>query len=331
MEKSGPIPGNQVQIPPYKTYGRFLRDAFGCRVYKVSVDGGFSCPNRDGTISFGGCIYCNNDSFRPKSADRLKSVAQQVHEGIEYLRKRYAAEKFIVYFQPFTNTHAPLEVLVPLYEAALEHPDVIGISLGTRPDCMDDAKLQWLEKLAAHRFVTVEYGLQSVYDSTLSRINRGHTFQCWLDAMERTRDRGIWLGTHLILGFPWETRDAMLRMAQVLSCQGLSFLKLHHFHIVRDTEIARMHAERPFALLKLEEYADLVVDFVARLSPDICIERLFGTAPESQLIGPLWGKSPAEIRYFIDGRFADRDVSQGQIAVSLADAKLPNCGLPTDA
>lgn len=330
MKKIGSISGSQARITPYKSYGRFLRDAFGCRVYKVSVDGGFSCPNRDGTISFGGCIYCNNDAFRPKSADRLKSVAQQVCEGIEYLQKRYAAEKFIVYFQPFTNTHAPLEVLVPLYEAALEHPDVLGISLGTRPDCMDDAKLQWLEKLAAHRFVTVEYGLQSIHDSTLSRINRGHTFQCWLDAMDRTRDRGIWIGTHLILGFPWETRDAMLRMAQVISSQGLNFLKLHHFHVVRDTEIARMHAERPFDLLTLEDYADLVVDFVGRLSPGIFIERLFGTAPAAQLIGPLWGKRPAEIRHFIDRRFADRNVSQGQIAVSLADAELPTRELSTD-
>jgi len=162
--------------------------------------------------------------------------------------------------------------------------------------------------------VTVEYGLQSVYDSTLSRINRGHTFQCWLDAMRRTRDRGIWLGTHLILGFPWESRDEMLREAGILSNQGLNFLKLHHFHIVRNTELARMHSERPFPLLPLEDYADLVVDFVARLNPEICLERLFGTAPEAQLIGPLWGKSPAELRHFIDRRFADRNVRQGMLS-----------------
>jgi uncharacterized protein len=314
MTKSGSESKNQESGAPYRSYGRFLRDTFGCRVYKVSVDAGLTCPNRDGTVAVGGCIYCNNDSFRPKSADRRKSVSEQVREGIDYLRKRYAAEKFIAYFQPYTNTHAPLDVLVPLYEAALDHPDVVGISLGTRPDCIDEDKLHWLETLATQRFVTVEYGLQSICDSTLARINRGHTFQCWLDAMQCTRNRGIWLGTHLILGFPWETREEMLYMAGALSGKGLNFLKLHHFHVVRDTKLAGMHAEKPFLLPTLEEYADLVVDFVERLSPDIFLERLFGTAPESQLIGPLWGKSPSEIRHVIDRRFADRNVRQGALA-----------------
>ena len=296
----------------YNSYGRFLREKFGSRVYKVSVDGGFTCPNRDGTVGVGGCTYCNNESFRPRSASRLKSIANQVTEGIEFLRKRYAAVKFIVYFQPFTNTHAPLEILIPLYEAAMDHPDVIGISLGTRPDCMDEAKLAWLEKLASTRFVTLEYGLQSIYDSTLVRINRGHDFQCWADAMNRTRGRGIWLGTHLILGFPWETREEMLRMADVLSDTGLDFLKLHHLHVVRDTEMARLYRENPFRLLELEEYADLVVDFVERLNPAILIERLSGSAPAEQLIGPVWGKSAAEIRRFIEQRFLQRNTWQGK-------------------
>jgi uncharacterized protein len=300
----------------YNSYGRFLRKKFGCRVYKVSVDGGFSCPNRDGTVAVGGCIYCNNDSFRPRSANRLKSIADQVAEGIAYLRKRYDAQKFIVYFQPFTNTHAPLDVLIPLYEAAMDHPDVIGLSLGTRPDCVDESKLAWLEKIAASRFVTLEYGLQSVYDSTLVRINRGHSSQCWLDAMNRTRDRGIWLGTHLILGFPWETREQMLHAADVLSNTGLNFLKLHHLHIVRETGMSRIYQEEPFPLLELEDYADLVVDFIERLNPDIFIERLFGSAPEHQLIGPLWRKTAAEIRYFIEQRFVERNAWQGKAVVS---------------
>ncbi len=313
MNKSEAEPQIREPGAAYNSYGRFLRDTFGCRVYKVSVDAGFTCPNRDGTVAVGGCTYCNNDSFRPKSADRLKSISQQVSEGIGYLRTRYSAEKFIVYFQPYSNTHAPLEVLIPLYEAALDQPDVIGLSLGTRPDCMDDAKLEWLEKLASRYFVTVEYGLQSIYDSTLARINRGHTFQCWLDAMRNTRDRGIRLGTHLILGFPWETRDEILHMADVLAGKGLDFLKLHHFHIVRNTEMARLYEERPFPLLPLEDYAELVVNFVGRLSPEIRIERLFGAAPASQLIGPLWGKSPAEIRHCIDRRFVDKNIWQGKI------------------
>jgi radical SAM protein (TIGR01212 family) len=292
----------------YNTYGRFLREKFGCRVYKVSVDGGFSCPNRDGTLGVGGCIYCNNDSFRSRSADKLKSIADQVQDGIEYSRKRFGADKFIVYFQPFTNTHAPLETLIPLYEAAVDHPDIVGLSLGTRPDCVDDEKIAWLENLARTHFVTLEYGLQSIYDETLARINRGHNFQCWLDAMNRTRNRGIWLCTHIILGFPWETREEMLRTADILSNKGLDFLKLHHLHVVRNTLLESQYRANPFPLFELEEYADLVVDFLERLNPAICIERLFGAAPEEQLIGPVWGKSNSEIR---EQRFVARNTYQG--------------------
>jgi len=295
----------------YNPYGRFLKKKFGCRVYKVSVDGGFSCPNRDGTIAVGGCTYCNNNSFRPKSANRQQSVSDQVKAGIESLRKQHDAAKFIAYFQPFTNTHAAIEELIPLYESALDHPDVVGISLGTRPDCVDEEKLAWLEKLARTHFVTLEYGLQSIYDTTLARINRGHDFQCWLDAMSRTRNRGIWLCAHLILGFPWETREEMLQGADVISCQGLNVLKLHHLHVVRNTALENEYRANPFPLLGLEDYAELVVDFLERLDPAIYIERLFGTAPKDQLIGPVWGKSKAEIRAYIERRLAERNTYQG--------------------
>jgi uncharacterized protein len=295
----------------YNSYSRFLKERFGCRVYKVSIDGGFSCPNRDGTVATGGCTYCNNDSFRPKSAESLKPISQQVSEGIEFLRKRYRAEKFIAYFQPFTNTHAPIERLIPLYEEALHHPDVIGLSLGTRPDCVDEQKLRWLEKLAQTCFVTLEYGLQSVYDTTLARINRGHNFQCWVDAMNRTRNRGIWLCTHLILGFPWENKEEILRAADILPTTGLNILKLHHLHVVRNTRMEEEYLSHPFPLLGLEEYADLVVDFLERLNPAIFIERLFGTAPEDLLIGPVWGKSKGEIQRTIEQRLAIRNTYQG--------------------
>jgi radical SAM protein (TIGR01212 family) len=298
----------------YNAYGRFLKERFGRRVYKVSVDAGFSCPNRDGTVAVGGCTYCNNDSFRPRTASRLKSVSEQLREGIEFYRRRNNAEKFIVYFQPFTNTHAPLEELIPLYETALSHPDVVGISIGTRPDCIDEDKLAWLEKAASVHFITLEYGLQSVYDTTLARIHRGHNFKCWLDAMRRTRDRGIRLCAHLILGFPWEVREEMLRTAEIISDKGLDFLKLHHLHVVRGTELENEYRAKPFPLLGLEEYADLVVDFLERLSPDIFIERLFGTAPKDQLIGPVWGKSKAEIQRTIEQRLVTRNTWQGRNA-----------------
>jgi radical SAM protein (TIGR01212 family) len=308
------MPDAEVRIR-YNSYSRFLKERFGRRVYKVSVDGGFNCPNRDGTIASGGCIYCNNDSFRPGTADRLKPVSEQVKEGIEFLRRRKKAEKFIVYFQPFTNTHAPLEVLMPLYEMALNHPDVIGISIGTRPDCIEDKKLAWLETVASTHFVTIEYGLQSIYDTTLERIHRGHNFQCWLNAVEQTRNRGIWLCAHLILGFPWETREETLRAADVISGKGVNFLKLHHLHVVHNTKLEDEYRAKPFPLLGLNEYVELVVDFLERLSPDISVERLFGTAPKDQLIGPVWGKSRAEIKHAIERRLFTRDTWQGRKAV----------------
>jgi len=233
-------------------------------------------------------------------------VSEQIQKGMEYLRERYAAEKFIAYFQPSTNTYAPLETLIPLYEAAIEHPDVIGLSVGTRPDCIDEGKIAWLEQLAKDYFVTVEYGLQSAYDETLRRINRGHNFQSWQNAMAMTRNRGIWLGTHLILGFPWETREDVLSEAAVVSNEGVNFLKLHHLHIVKNSSLAIEYFENPFPLLGLEEYADLVADFIQRLDPQIYLERLFAIAPEDQLIAPAWGKSKAEIQHFIERRIAAR-------------------------
>jgi radical SAM protein (TIGR01212 family) len=237
-----------------------------------------------------------------------------VQEGIEYLKSRYHAEKFIVYFQPFTNTHAPLETLIPLYQAAIDCPDVVGLSLGTRPDCVDEEKLRWLETVAESYFVTVEYGLQSIYDTTLARINRGHDFQCWMDAMDRSRNRGIWLCAHLILGFPWETRAEILHAAEVLSDKGLNFLKLHHLHLVQNTVMGDEYLAKPYPLPGLEQYADLVVDFLERLDPNIVIERLFGSAPRQQLIGPIWGKSDSVIRRHIEQRLAFRDTWQGKLA-----------------
>jgi radical SAM protein (TIGR01212 family) len=288
-----------------------LRERFGCRVRKVSVDAGFSCPNRDGTLGVGGCIYCNNDSFRPHRLNPGLPVAEQVERGIAHLKTRYGASKFIVYFQPFSNTHAPLEKLIPLYEAALGHQDVAGLSVGTRPDCIDNDKLAWFEETARRRFVMIEYGLQSVHDATLRRINRGHDYRCWVEAITRSRNRGIWLGTHVILGFPWETRAEVLQMAAALSGTGLDSIKIHHLHIVRDTPMALQHAQTPYRLLEYGEYLELVADFIERLSPAIRIERLFGHAPDRQLIGPRWDKPAAEIRRDIEQELTRRNTRQG--------------------
>jgi radical SAM protein (TIGR01212 family) len=221
-------------------------------------------------------------------------------EGMDYLRRRYRAEKFIAYFQTATGTYAPLDVLAPLYEAAIAHPDVVGLAIGTRPDCVDEEKLAWLGELAKNCFVTIEYGLQSASDATLRRINRRHNVRCWQDAVARTRNHGIHVGTHLILGFPWESREETLRSAEVVSSAGVDFLKLHHLHIVRGSRLGEEYQASPFRLPTLEEYAELVADFLKRLSPDVCIERLFGTAPGELLIAPVWGKSKAEIQRHIE-------------------------------
>ena len=296
----------------YNSYGAFLKEKFGCRVSKVVVDAGFSCPNRDGTVGIGGCSYCNNDAFRPATATSEDPVARQVERGIAYLRQRYRAQKFIVYFQPFTNTFAPLEKLIPLYEAAFADRDVVGIAIGTRPDCVEEDKIAWLENLARTHFVTVELGLESVHDQTLARINRGHDYECWRRALRRTIGRGIYIGAHLILGFPWESRAEMLGMAEAVSGIGLDFLKLHHLHVVRNTALGRQFLNEPFPLLSYEQYLDLLIEFLEILDPAIRLERLFGLTQEEQLLGPHWGKTKAEIQHGIEHALAARATWQGR-------------------
>ncbi len=304
----GPFPGGNR----YYSYGAYLKERFGCRVYKIVVDAGFSCPNRDGTVGSGGCTYCNNDAFRPATARRVDPIPSQIETGMAYLKQRYRAQKFVVYFQPFSNTYAPLEKLIPLYESATGHSEIVGIAVGTRPDCIDVRKIAWFEELARAFFVTLEYGLESIYDSTLARINRGHDFACWTEAVRQTRGRGIHIGAHLILGFPWESREEMLATAGEISDVGLDFLKIHHLHVVRHTALAQEFLQHPFPLLGYEQYLALVVEFLEFLNPSICVERLFGLAPEKHLLGPHWGKTKAEIQSDIERTLTMRGTWQGR-------------------
>ncbi len=296
----------------YNSYGAFLKEKFGCRVSKIVVDAGFTCPNRDGTVGNGGCTYCNNNAFRPAAARRLDPIPRQVEQSIAYMRQRYRACKFVVYFQPYSNTYAPLELLIPLYKSALGHQDVIGIAVGTRPDCVDEAKIAWFEDLARTHFVTLEYGLESISDETLALINRGHDYACWRSAVEQTRGRGIYISAHLILGFPWESREHLLSTPAAISDLGLDFLKLHHLHVVRDTEMARQYLRAPFPLPRYESYIDLVVEFLELLNPAVRLERLFGLAPDDQLLGPHWNKTRAEIQRDIEHALARRETWQGR-------------------
>jgi len=284
----------------YNAFGQSMKDLYGQPVYKVNVDAGFTCPNRDGTVSVGGCIYCNNDSFRPSACTSAASVHEQIEKGIPYLKRRYGAEKFLVYFQPFTNTYAPVAILERLYREALDNPGVVGLAIGTRPDCVDEGKIALLEDLAREHFILVEYGLQSIYDRTLEFINRGHDFARFRSAVSMTAGRGIRIGAHLILGFPTETRDEMLAMADVISKLPIGFLKLHQLQVIRHTALAELHAQKPFPTFSYEEYLELVSDFLERLSPDIVLQRLFAAAPEDILIGPVWNRTRSEFLNDLD-------------------------------
>jgi len=301
----------------YNSFGRFTKRRFGASVHKVNVDAGFTCPNRDGTLGFSGCIYCNNDSFRPGSCKPALSVKEQVRSGIRYLRGRYGAEKFIVYFQPFTNTYAPVEELERVYEEALAEPEVIGLAIGTRPDCIDQEKISLLQSLASRYFILVEYGLQSIYDRSLQFINRGHGYRTFLDALTTTTGKNIEIGAHIIVGFPTETRQDMLAMAEEISDLPIGFLKIHQLQIIKDTPLAALFQEKPFPVFGYEEYLDFVADFLERLSPEIVLQRLFATAPDDILIAPKWEKGRHEILRDITRILTERDTHQGKRFVAL--------------
>src|SRR3989339_358804 len=296
----------------YNAFGQYMKKQFGTNVYKVNIDAGFTCPNRDGSLGFGGCIYCNNDSFRPSSCKPSMSVKEQITNGIAYLSRRYKASKFLAYFQPYSNTYAPVEELESLYKEALQEPSVIGLAIGTRPDCIDSEKLALLESLAKKHFILVEYGFQSIYDKTLRFINRGHDYKTFLDAVSLTKSKGIFVGAHLIVGFPTETREETLNMAEEVSGLHLDFLKIHQLQVVKDTPLAQMYKENPFHTFEYEEYLDFVVDFIERLSPDIVLQRLFATTPDDMLIAPRWDRSRHQITNDIQQRFIERDTFQGK-------------------
>lgn len=296
----------------YNSFGSYIKNLFGSKVYKVNVDAGFTCPNRDGTLSTTGCIYCNNDSFRPSSCKPTLSLKEQINNGIEYIRRRYKANKFLVYFQPYTNTYAPVHVLENLYKEALSNPSVIGLAIGTRPDTVDEEKITLLENLSKNYFILIEYGMQSMYEKTLEFINRGHDYRTFLNALYITKGRGIHIGAHIIVGFPTETRDEMLKMADEISTLPVEFLKIHQLQVIRDTPLELIYKEKPFHVFDYEEYIDFIVEFLERLSPKIVIQRLFATAPDNILIAPQWGKSKQEILKDIEKRLEIKDTYQGK-------------------
>jgi uncharacterized protein len=302
----------KISARRYNAFGQHMKALYGLPVYKVNVDAGFTCPNRDGSIGMGGCIYCNNVSFRPSACSSTVSLRDQIGKGIPYLRSRYGAEKFIVYFQPYTNTYASVDILERLYREALDNPGVVGLAIGTRPDCVDEEKIALLESLAKDSFILVEYGLQSIYDRTLKFINRGHDFACFRNALAMTANRGIRVGAHLILGFPTETRSQMLAMADELSTLPIEFLKIHQLQVVRDTALAKMYLLKPFPTFGYEEYIAMLADFIERLDPRIVLQRLFAAAPDDILMAPIWNRTRSEFLNDLDAYLESCGSYQGK-------------------
>lgn len=294
------------------SYGHYLRRRFGYRISKVNVDAGFTCPNRDGSKGTGGCIYCNNVSFSPRGTLADIGLEQQLEAGMAYHRTRLGSEKFIVYFQKYTNTYAAVEQLEQLYTRALSLPDVIGISVGTRPDCLTDEALELLTRIAKERYVCLELGLQSADDAILKKINRGHTLDDFLAAVGRATGRGFDICGHLIYGFPGEQPEEFVKSAGLLNgLSGITAVKLHQLHAVEGTELAAMYRRGDFMPVSLERYISTAADFLERLEPRISIQRLYGSSPVEIRVAPQWGLKNNQMWYAVLNELKRRGSCQG--------------------
>lgn len=298
----------------YNDFSGFLQRSFPFKVQKITLDGGFTCPNRDGSKGRGGCTYCNNQTFNPAYCHRNKPVAEQMREGISFFSHKYPQMRYLAYFQAYTNTYASLDVLQQRYQEALAVEGCVGLVIGTRPDCMPDELLDYLQELSLHTFVLVEYGVESCNDATLLRINRGHSYAEAVDAVERTAARGIPVGVHIILGLPGEDRGEIMRQAEELSRLPITTLKMHQLQLIRGTRMAEEYNERPgdFHLFALDDYVDTVVDYIEHLRPDIVLERFASQSPKELLIAPDWGLKNHELVAKIKRRMRERDTWQGR-------------------
>ncbi len=301
----------------YNSYVGYFRQKYGSRLQKIVVDAGFSCPNRDGTVTTGGCTYCNNEAFHPSYSTPDKSVLQQLEEGIEFHKRRYrTAERYLAYFQPYSNTHAPADVLNRIYSEALSHPLVSGIVVGTRPDCIDETKLELLSKLSIDNIVIVEYGIETIHDKTLLRINRGHNYKTASEAIYKTAGYGIHQGAHFIFGLPGESRDDMMAFAGEINKLPLQSVKFHQLQIVTGTAMEREFEESPgdFLQMSLEEYLDFFIDFLEVLRPDIYIERFAGELPPRFVKSNPWGfLRNVELLRLLEKRLEERDTFQSRL------------------
>jgi radical SAM protein (TIGR01212 family) len=283
---------------PYNDFGAWLRSHFPYKVQKISVDAGFTCPNRDGRIGRGGCTFCDNNTFNPSYCNKNSSIREQLETGKKFFARKYPKMKYLAYFQAYTNTYAPLDTLKRMYEEALGTENVVGIVIGTRPDCIDKDVLDYLGSLSQQVFVSVEYGIESTNDTTLKNINRGHSFDCARRAISETAARGITVGGHVILGLPGEDTQESLRQASIISQTELDILKIHQLQIIRGTRLEREYSEHPFHLYTPEEYIGLLTEYIRRLRPNIVLDRFTSQSPADMLVAPRWGLKNHE--------FADR-------------------------
>lgn len=308
----------------FNSYAGYFRRLFGGRVQKVAVNAGLGCPNRDGTVARGGCTFCDNGAFTPSYCTPSKSIRQQVGEGIEFHVRRYRkASRYLVYFQSFSNTYAPLAHLERLYREALDHPLVAGLVVGTRPDCVDGEKLDLLADLARDRFVAVEYGIESTSDETLRAVNRGHDFACARRAVEMTARRGLHVGAHFILGLPGESDERLIAQTALINALPLTTVKFHQLQLFRGTRMAAEYDAFPerFRFWQVGEYVDLFVEILRRLRPDLVVERFAGEAPPRFHYGPCWGLIRNEqLLAMLEKRLEERNAYQGEIFHTFASA-----------
>lgn len=306
-----------IPFPSGKRYNDFsshFRKLFDGRVQKISLNAGFTCPNRDGSRGYGGCTYCNNKTFTPAYCDMRKVLKRQLEEGIEFFTKKYDTMRFLAYFQSFTNTYAPVEILRELYEEALNHPGIIGLVIATRPDCLNEDVLDLLEELSKRCYVMVELGLESVKDETLTLINRGHSWNESVRAINEISGRGIHNCAHLILGLPGEDYGDFMDQARIISKLPVENLKLHQLQIHTGTKMAKDYAQFPerYPLFSLEDYVEVVIDYLENLNPSIIVERFVSFAPGKMVIAPKWGLKNFEFVAKVEKRLKERDTWQGK-------------------
>lgn len=292
----------------YNAFSDYLKEKFGQKIYKITIDAGFSCPNRDGTISSGGCIFCDESGSFSKAHSNELDIKNQIKTGIKTLNERFGAQKFLAYFQAFTNTYAPVEKLKKIYDAAFCDDRVLGISIGTRPDCVDEKKL---DLIATYKNPWLELGLQSTHNETLKKINRGHDYECFLKAYKLAKARNINVCVHMVLGFKNETQEMMLKSAKRLAALKIDGIKLHMLTVLEDAPLAKIYKEKPFDLLTMQEYCEIVCDFLELLPPETTIHRLAGSGYSKTLIAPKWVNNKFETLNLIDKIFEKRKTKQG--------------------